>query len=183
MALTPATSASFDLGTGAVSVQYAGTPAPTSARISDLVLNGPTGYMKLVSDGASAEMQSPGFPQSTVTIKLDSWPASGTDVSVAGGGVAYLDVSDGSGELKELIYVGSPSTNTSNVLYNNSSITNKNHTVTATPSGMHLSAEPVQAPAPGPESSESSWIFDASLCCSCLVYCVGFAVILKKLLK
>lgn len=183
MALTPVASASFDLGSGAVSVQYAGAPAPSTATISNLVLNGPTGYMKLVSDGASADMQSPGFPQKTVTLKLDSWPVSGSDISVAGGGIAYLDVAEGSGELQELIYVGAPGTATSNVLYNNSSITNKNHTVTATPSGMHLSAEPVQAPAPGPESSESSWIFDMSLCCSCMVYCIGFAVIMKKVLK
>ena len=170
----PATAASFDLGTGGLSVNFAGAPAPSTGSVADLALTGSlTNYMNLGMDGGFAPSKTPGYPNTWSSVTLTQWPDSGAE-SVSTGtnlpSVQAWNLKDDQGQLYEVVYTGS--SGTSNVLYK-SSTTKPEHTVSLTPGGSKIEPKPVSA-TPSPAAAEDAplWL-KVSSCCSSLIYCAG----------
>ena len=181
----PATAASFDLGTGGLSVNFPGAPAPSTGSVADGVLTGSFGnYTSLGTKGTFAPSKTPGYPNTWQSLNMESWPQLGGEaVQVASGAnlpsVQAWNLKDEQGQLYEIVYTNSAGT--SNVLYKNST-TKPEHVVTLTPGGSKVEPEPVAA-APGPSSGETEaplWL-KVSSCCSSLIYCAGIVFLSSML--
>lgn len=179
----PATAASFELGTGALNVNFPGAPAPSTGSVADLALTGSlTNYMKLGLQGLDAPTKTPGYPNTWSSVTMDQWPVSGAESINTGTnlpGIQAWNLKDDQGQLYEVVYTDS--TGTSNVLYKNST-TKPEHVVTLTPGGSKVLPEPVAA-APGPSTTEgeTSLLFNISSCCSSFVYCAGLVFLASML--
>lgn len=178
----PATAASFDVGTGALSVNFPGSPAPSTGSVADLVLSGSAdSYMNLGGKGVFAPSKTPGYPNAWSSVTMDQWPVSGAE-SVSTGtnlpSVQAWNLKDDQGQLYEVVYTNSAGT--SNVLYKNST-TKPEHVVTLTPGGSKVEPEPVAA-APGPAATEEAplWI-KVSSCCSSFIFCAGIVFLSSML--
>jgi hypothetical protein len=180
----PATAASFDLGTGALSVNFPGSPSPSTGSVADLVLTGRlTNYMKLGMDGGFAPAKTPGYPNTWQSLNMESWPQLGGEaVQVSSGAnlpsVQAWNLKDDQGQLFEVVYTNSAGT--SNVLYKNST-TKPEHVVTLTPGGSKIVGDPAPT-APGPATSEEApvWV-QVSSCCSSFIYCAGIVFLSSML--
>ena len=180
----PATAASFDLGTGGLSVNFPGAPAPSTASVADMVLTeSTTNYMNLGGKGTFAPSKTPGYPNTWVSITMDTWPTSGAGTEVVKKtdlpSVQAWNLKDEQGRLYEIVYTNSAGT--SNVLYKNST-TKPEHVVTLTPGGSKV--EPTtEAAAPGPTVADTEaplWL-KVSSCCSSLIYCAGIVFLSSML--
>ena len=179
----PATAASFDLGTGGLSVNFPGAAAPSTGSIADLALTGSlTNYMNLGNRGLDAPSKTPGYPNTWVSITNTTWPDQGAESINTGTnlpGIQAWNVKDDQGQLYEVVYTDSAGT--SNVLYKNST-TKPEHVISLTPGGSKIDPKPVAA-APGPSSGETEaplWL-KVSSCCSSLIYCAGIVFLSSML--
>jgi hypothetical protein len=182
----PATAASFDMGTGGLSVNFPGAPAPSTGSVADLALTGSlTNYMNLGMDGGFAPSKTPGYPNTWQSLNMESWPQLGGEmVQVASGdnlpSVQAWNLKDDKGQLFEVVYTNSAGT--SNVLYKNST-TKPEHVVSLTPGGSKVIGDPDQtaaAPGPATEGETPLWV-KVSSCCSSLVYCAGIVFLSSML--
>jgi len=179
----PATAASFDLGTGGLSVNFPGAPAPSTGSVADLVLTGSlTNYMNRGMDGGFAPSKTPGYPNTWSSVTMDQWPVSGAE-SVSTGtnlpGIQAWNLKDEQGQLYEVVYTNSAGT--SNVLYKNST-TKPEHVVTLTPGGSKVEPK-TEAAAPGPTVADVEtplWV-KVSSCCSSFIYCAGIVFLSSML--
>jgi hypothetical protein len=179
----PATAASFDLGTGALSVNFPGAPSPSTGSVADLVLTGSlTNYMALGMDGGFAPSKTPGYPNTWTSVTTDQWAPSESSIIQGGANlpsVIGLNIKDEKGQLYEVVYVDSAGT--SRDIYKNSTL-DANHTTTLTPGGVKLSAGAVAAaPASEPPEGETSLFFNLSSCCSSFIYCAGIVFLSSML--
>ena len=180
----PATAASFDLGTGGLSVNFPGAPAPSTASVADGVLTGSfDNYVVLGGKGVFAPTKTSGYPNTWSSLTLDTWPTGGAGTEVVKTtdlpSVQAWNVKDDQGQLFEIVYTNS--SGTSNVLYK-SSTTKPEHVVSLTPGGSKIDPEPV-AVAPGPSTTETEaplWL-KVSSCCSSLIYCAGIVFLSSML--
>ena len=180
----PATAASLDLGTGDLSVNFPGSPAPSTASVADGLLTGSfDNYTSLGINGGFAPTKTPGYPNTWVSITTDTWPTSGAGTEVVKNtdlpSVQAWNLKDDQGQLFEVVYTNAAGT--SNVLYKNST-TKPEHVVSLTPGGSKVEPEPV-AVAPGPSSGETEaplWL-KVSSCCSSLIYCAGIVFLSSML--
>jgi hypothetical protein len=180
----PATAASFDLGTGALSVNFPGSPSPSTGSVADLVLSESSNYIKLGDQGADAPSKTPGYPNTWTHVKMvDQWPVDGAEVVSSGASLPSIQawsLKDKQGGLFEIVYTDSAGT--SNVLYKNST-TAPEHVVTLTPGGSKVLPDPkLVAAAPGPATSEEMpvWV-QVSSCCSSLIFCAGIVFLSSML--
>ena len=179
----PATAASFDLGTGALSVNFPGAPAPSTGSVADLALTGSlTNYMALGVQGVDAPAKTPGYPNTWVSIMNTTWPVSGAESISSGANLPALqawNLKDDQGQLYEVVYTDS--VGTSNVLYKNST-TRAEHVVTLAPGGSKVTPDATSAaPAPAPAETEAPLWLKVSSCCSSLVYCAGIVFLSSML--
>ena len=180
----PATAASFDLGTGALSVNFPGAPSPSTGSVADLALTGSlTNYIALGMDGGFAPSKTPGYPNTWSSVTLGQWPISGAESVNTGTnlpGIQAWNLKDDQGQLYEVVYTNSAGT--SNVLYK-SSTTKPEHVVSLTPGGSKVLPEPVAvAPGPSTDGTEEAplWL-KVSSCCSSLIYCAGIVFLSSML--
>ena len=179
----PAMAASFDVGSGALNVNFPGAPAPSTGAIADLALTGSlTNYMALGLKGIDAPSKTPGYPNTWSSVTMDQWPVSGAE-SVSTGtnlpGIQAWNLKDDQGQLYEVVYTNS--SGTSNVLYK-SSTTKPEHVVTLTPGGSKVEPK-TEAAAPGPTTAEVEtplWV-KVSSCCSSFIYCAGIVFLSSML--
>ena len=180
----PATAASLDLGTGALSVNFAGAPAPSTGSVADLALTGSlTNYMDLGLEGLDAPAKSPGYPNTWSSMTMTQWPTEGAQAISSGTNLPSLqawNLKDDQGQLYEVVYTDS--TGTSNVLYK-SSTTRPDHVVSLTPGGSKIDPAPVSAaPAPAAvEAEEAPLWLKVSSCCSSFIYCAGIVFLSSML--
>ena len=180
----PATAASLDLGTGALSVNFAGAPAPSTGSVADLALTGSlTNYMDLGLEGLDAPAKSPGYPNTWSSTTLTQWPIDGAQAISSGTNLPSLqawNLKDDQGQLYEVVYTDSAGT--SNVLYK-SSTTRAENAVSLTPGGSKVDPPParvVAAPAAGEAEEAPLWL-KVSSCCSSFIYCAGIVFLSSML--
>ena len=180
----PATAASFDLGTGALGVNFPGAPSPSTGSVADLALTGSlTNYMALGVQGVDAPAKTPGYPNTWAQTTMTAWPSQGAEAISSGTNLPTLqawNLKDDQGQLYEVVYTDS--VGTSNVLYKNST-TKPEHVVTLTPGGSKVEPVPVTLVAPAPAAAETEaplWV-KVSSCCSSLVYCAGIVFLSSML--
>ena len=179
----PATAASFDVGSGALSVNFPGSPSPSTGSVADLVLTGSlTNYMKLGVDGGFAPAKTPGYPNTWSSVTMDQWAPSESSIIQGGANlpsVIGLNIKDEKGQLYEIVYVDG--SGTARDIYKNSTLDSK-HTTSLTPGGVKLSAGAVAAaPAPATTDGEMPFWVKASSCCSSLIYCAGIVFLSSML--
>lgn len=179
----PATAASFDLGTGGLSVNFPGAPAPSTASVSDVVLTGTlNNYMNLGTRGTFAPSKTPGYPNTWTAVTATEWAPSGSTIRQGGEalpGLIGLNIKDETGQLYQIIYVDDKGT--SRDIYKNSTLDPK-HTTSLTPGGVNLSPGEVAAP-PDESTTEVEaplWL-KVSSCCSSLIYCAGIVFLSSML--
>lgn len=175
----PATDASFDVYTGALSVKFPEAAAPTTESIADLALTGSLeNYMNLGVKGGFAPTKTPGYPKSWVQQTVDGssggWPGSDSYLTQGGTslpGIMGLNIKDDAGQLYEVVYVDE--TGKSRDIYKSSTL-EPDHNTSLTPGGVMIPGKKTTAPAPSTETTEDAplWLKVAS-CCSSLVYCAG----------
>ena len=181
---SPATDASFDMGTGGISVNFPGAPSPSTGSVADLALTGSLqNYMDLGTKGIDAPAKTPGYPNTWSSMTMTQWPDQGAQAVSSGTNLPSLqawNLKDDQGQLYEVVYTDSAGS--SNVLYKNST-TKLEHVVTLTPGGSKVVAEPVvvAAPAPAVEVEEAPLWLKVSSCCSSLVYCAGIVFLSSML--
>lgn len=180
---SPATNATFDLGTGALGVNFAGAPAPSTGSVADLALTGSLqNYMDLGLEGLDAPTKSPGYPNTWSSTTMTQWPTQGAQAISSGTNLPSLqawNLKDDQGQLYEVVYTG-PS-GQSNVLYK-SSTTRADHVVSLTPGGSKVDPAPVSAaPAPAVEAEEAPLWLKVSSCCSSFIYCAGIVFLSSML--
>lgn len=178
----PATAASFDLGTGALNVNFPGAPAPSTGSVADLALTGSLkNYMDLGVKGGFAPSKTPGYPNTWTSVTLDQWAPSESAIVQAGANlpsVIGLNIKDEKGQLYEVVYVDGAGT--SRDMYKNSTLDAK-HTTSLTPGGVKLSAgEVTAAPGPATELESPLWV-KVSSCCSSFIYCAGIVFLSSML--
>ena len=179
-----AAAASFDLGTGGLSVNFPGAPAPSTGSVADLALTGSlTNYMNLGFKGIEAPSKTPGYPNTWSATTMDQWPSQGSENTSSGTNLPSIqawNLKDEQGQLYEVVYTDSAGT--SNVLYK-SSTTKPEHVVSLTPGGSKVLPEPVAvAPGPSTDGTEEAplWL-KVSSCCSSLIYCAGIVFLSSML--
>lgn len=178
----PATAASFDLGTGGLSVNFPGAPSPSTGSVADMFLTGSmTNYMDLGTKGMDAPAKTPGYPNTWSSMTMTQWPESGAESVSSGTNLPSLqawNLKDDQGQLYEVVYTGS--SGTSNVLYK-SSTTKPEHTVSLTPGGSKVEPKPVSA-TPSPAAAEDAplWL-KISSCCSSFIFCAGIVFLSSML--
>jgi hypothetical protein len=180
---SPATAASLDLGTGALNVNFAGAPAPSTGSVADLALTGSLqNYLDLGLEGLDAPAKSPGYPNTWSSTTMTQWPTQGAQAVSTGTNLPSLqawNLKDDQGQLYEVVYTG-PS-GQSNVLYK-SSTTKPEHVVSLTPGGSKVDPAPVSvAPAPAVEAAEAPLWLKVSSCCSSFIYCAGIVFLSSML--
>ena len=179
----PATAASLDLGSGALNVNFAGAPAPSSGSVADLALTGSLqNYMDLGTKGMDAPAKTPGYPNTWSQTTLTQWPSYGAQAVSSGSNLPSLqawNLKDDQGQLYEVVYTDSAGT--SNVLYK-SSTTRAENAVSLTPGGSKVDPAPVSAaPAPAVEAVEAPLWLKVSSCCSSFIYCAGIVFLSSML--
>ena len=179
---SPATDASFDLGTGGISVNFPGAPSPSTGSVADLVLTGSmTNYMDLGTKGMDAPAKTPGYPNTWSSMTMTQWPDQGAQAVSSGTNLPSLqawNLKDDQGQLYEVVYTGS--SGTSNVLYK-SSTTKPEHTVSLTPGGSKVEPKPASAtPSPAAAKDAPLWV-KVSSCCSSFIYCAGIVFLSSML--
>jgi hypothetical protein len=179
----PATAASFNLGSGELSVNFPGAPAPSTASVADGVLAGSlSNYMELGVKGVFAPSKTPGYPNTWTSVTTDQWAPSESTIRQGGEalpGVIGLNIKDETGQLYQVIYVDDKGT--SRDIYKNSTLDSK-HTTSLTPGGVTLSAGEVAA-TPDAATTEvvtPLWV-KVSSCCSSLIYCAGIVFLSSML--
>ena len=182
--MSVATAATFDLGTGQVTVNYAGAPAPSTAKISDIVIRGGDEYFDLIEDGAKVPSASPGFPMNTIKFQVDSWAPSTSYVNFEPNkpAISSFNLKDDTGGLFEIIYTDAGGT--SNVLYKSSTITNANHYIDTSEKGhVIIKGDPPAAAEAEMESEPAPLWLKVCLCISYLIYLAGCLYIVSKFLS
>ena len=181
---SPATDASFDMGTGGISVNFPGAPSPSTGSVADLALTGSLqNYMDLGTKGMDAPAKTPGYPNTWSSMTMTQWPEQGAQAVSSGTNLPSLqawNLKDDQGQLYEVVYTGS--SGTSNVLYK-SSTTRAEHSVSLTPGGSKVDPAPVSvvaAPAPAGETEAPLWVKVCS-CCSSFIYCAGIVFLSSML--
>jgi len=182
----PATAASFDLGTGELSVNFPGAPAPSTGSVSGIVMTGSAdNYIGLGAKGTFAPTKTTGYPNTWSSIMMETWPQLGGEmVQVTSGdnlpSVQAWNLKDDQGQLFEVVYTDKAGT--SNVIYKNST-TKPEHVVSLTPGGSKVTGDPdPNATAPGPATSEEAplWL-KVSSCCSSFIFCAGIVFLSSML--
>ena len=139
----PATDASFDVYTGALSVKFPEAAAPTTESIADLALTGSLeNYMNLGVKGGFAPTKTPGYPKSWVQQTVDGssggWPGSDSYLTQGGTslpGIMGLNIKDDAGQLYEVVYVDE--TGKSRDIYKSSTL-EPDHNTSLTPGGVMI---------------------------------------------